>query len=266
MKRYKLINSNTNYNYDTHSKTLIGGNFGRLLESQNPKWPPVIGKIIIAKSPNYKETFIGKIFQNVWNNTSSVIFLMNNKDYVEETLKTYEIVPGEHGGRGLFLLLPSYGWQYITESALSDIMKMYGNLDNISDINTSVKIGYDQFIQNLDNINSKNNGTSAHLPSDMALSSLTDHRGYYDDIEQTKKSSCGSLGDVSSNISGNMFDETNINDDSLLKQGDINFDMLFKEKEINIILGQKNKAHDTIDPKIKDGLLNKLKLFESMSG
>ena len=261
MKRYKLINSNTNYAHDIHYKTLVGGNFGNLLEAQNPKWPPVIGKIIIAKSPNYKETFIGKIFQNVWNNTSSVIFLMNNKDYVEETLKTYEIVPGEHGGRGLFLLLPSYGWQYITKSALSDIMKMYGNLDNISDINTSVKIGYDQFIQNLDNINPKINGTSTNLPSDIALSSLTDHRGYYDDIELTKKSSCGSS---SGDVSGDMFDETNINDDSLLKQGDINFDMLFKEKEINIILGQKNKAHDVIDLKIKDGLLNKLKLFEEI--
>lgn len=240
MKKYKLVTD------DTHSKTLVGGNFNNTSKMQNPKWPPTAGKIIIAKAPNYKETFIGKVFQNIWNNTASVLLLMNNKDYIEETLRSNEIVSGKHGGRGLFLLLPSYNWQYVTSSGLDKIVQLYGNLDSVKDVNVFVKEGYDKFINTTKQ-------QSSYLPvksSDVNTSIASiNHIGYYDDIDKTVDTKCKN-------------NEHNIKDSNLLSRNDIDADTLFQEKALNVIINNKNEERNLLDPVVKKLINDKLKLFE----
>jgi hypothetical protein len=141
--KYKLIKDTIIENIDKkNTSELIGGNFNDIKSIENPKWPPLVGKTVIIKNPNYKETFIGKIFQNIWNNTSSVILLMNHQDYIDDTLKTQNIIPGKHSGRGLFLLLPGYAWRYLSDDSLNNIVKMYGSLDNITNIHQTVADKY----------------------------------------------------------------------------------------------------------------------------
>lgn len=97
---------------------------------QNPSWPPAIGKNIVIKNKMFKETFLGTVVQHIWNSTAAVIVLLNNTDYVEPSFKGKSIA-GVTNGKGLFLLLPSFAWNYITDEAIDKVKKVYGSLDNI---------------------------------------------------------------------------------------------------------------------------------------
>ena len=125
MKIYKLT-SNSFYN-------LNGGEIKKLISLNNPQWPPELGKTIIAKTKTYKEFFIGKVIEYIWNKTGVVVLLMNNIDYVEDILRVNDIIPGTHGGKGLFVLVSSYGWQYLTDTELANVIKVNNNEHNITD-------------------------------------------------------------------------------------------------------------------------------------
>jgi hypothetical protein len=81
----------------------------------NPEWPPQLGKYVISRSPNIKETFIGKVIKHIWNKTGTVIMLLNHLDYEERVLDSQKVIQGRPNGKGLFLLIPTYSWTYIDE-------------------------------------------------------------------------------------------------------------------------------------------------------
>lgn len=99
-----------------------GGLLGNLIKEENPSWPPTINSIVVVKSPKYKELFIGKVCHNIWNKTACVIALMNNHNYVETT-KLPDGLNVNPDGRGVFLLLPSYGWKYCDDNILQILIK-----------------------------------------------------------------------------------------------------------------------------------------------
>ena len=103
MKRYKLV------------KYQSGGETYRSIA--NPQWPPDMDKVIMAEHPSYSDKFIGTPIKKIWNDTAVVLALSNNKDYTEALIYTQNIIPS-HNGRGLFVLTPSYKWNYVAKDII----------------------------------------------------------------------------------------------------------------------------------------------------
>jgi len=114
-------------------------------------WPPVVGKIIMIKKPNDQKTFIGKVNQNIWNNTASIILLMNNKDYVENINISSQLpnpLPDPTVYSGQFVLFPTYYWKYINDNEFVKITSSTLNSQNVSDAYEKV-LGQNDVLFNL---------------------------------------------------------------------------------------------------------------------
>lgn len=94
----------------------------------NPRWPPELSSLIVAKSLYYKEFFIGRVKKLLDNGTLCLIELENNKDYQE----TYLGGKLENNGMGVFLLFPNYAWTYIDDRTMNFLLKSTGQAPHIS--------------------------------------------------------------------------------------------------------------------------------------
>jgi hypothetical protein len=96
-------------------------------DTMNPEWPPIIGSIIAVKPPKYNEIFVGKVNNYMWTDTATVLKLLNNQDYVEKSLEQ-ELNNQQHGkGKGFFMVLKTYPWQYIDNDKVEDVLKSISN-------------------------------------------------------------------------------------------------------------------------------------------
>ncbi len=110
--------------------------------SRNPNFPPKLDSNIIAKLPNKKGFFIGKVVKNILNNTSSIIFLFNQRDYLDPSLEINKITDK----KGLLLLLPAYGWTYLTK----DIKKLLLKYNEGDDLNAEAINNYRDMISRIE--------------------------------------------------------------------------------------------------------------------
>ena len=271
MKRYKLIKNNTINNKsldepldESIENMMSGGYYGKGSTITNPKWPPIEGQTITVKSPYYRETFIGKVHQNIWNNTSSVILLMNHRDYIEDTLKTYTSVPGNHGGRGLFLVLPTYEWKYINENTMYST-GLPGTMDMIS-VNNNVNGNFKNYMSKLnihedrppsiygDNVYNRSIGpvSNTHALDSTGLSGSNlllkaSHSYYSEDDDLRRAAHCKAGNPIRLRYPQKKDD----------------FDNLFKEQDINMIMQKNKKNRKSISLSIKKELLKKIISFET---
>lgn len=90
-------------------------------------WPPIKGKLIMVKKPNFNIPFIGKVYKPI--NNGCIILLMNNGSYIENDLNGMDIGQLSPNRQGILLLRPEYNWNYLNDDYLN-----IGS-DKISDIN-----------------------------------------------------------------------------------------------------------------------------------
>lgn len=183
----------------------VGGMIGELNPKDNPRWPPIIGETVVIKTPNYKEFFIGRTLTNIWNNTACIIALLNNNDYIDTTIARNNLV-GNNSGKGVFLLLPAYGWKYIDNKTLN-IMLRTTDTDLISRINKNIQQKYGEMTQ----------GIAPKTQTELVI-----------DNQYTDDSRCeGDRCKV----------EDKFKDTSLLTQdGQLDMNGLFRDKEVNKII------------------------------
>lgn len=87
---------------------------GALNKSSNPKFPPAIGSVVAIDHPNHRNNlFVGTVKQHLWNNTASLILLLNNSDHKEVELEKRGIVSKGSSTAGMLTLLPTHGWTYV---------------------------------------------------------------------------------------------------------------------------------------------------------
>ena len=130
------------------------------------RWPPAIGKTVIIRPKNSNNYYIGKIEKYISNESGAVCSLLNNQNYVEKTLELHYKVPG----KGLFLLIPTYEWDYID----------YGDYMRKIENNPKIENGYGDFIKNI-------NKNIIHVPNNRPNSnglhdSIYDNNDHIDDI------------------------------------------------------------------------------------
>jgi len=130
----------------------------RINPTINSPWPPQLNSFVMAQNANIKETFIGKVIKKIWNDTAVILLLLNHQDYEERILDTQNIVQGRPNGKGLFLLLPIYGWRTIDKLQLS---KLIGDVKQINEslnvINPLVKKYIKEPVNNYDSSEFKSN-------------------------------------------------------------------------------------------------------------
>ena len=101
----------------------------RLLPQLNPEWPPQLNKYVKSQSPNISETFVGKVIRHIWGNTGTIILLLNHLDYEEKVLDTQKIFESRPNGRGLFLIIPTYAWNYIS---VDEVSRLGGQINKVN--------------------------------------------------------------------------------------------------------------------------------------
>ena len=77
-------------------------------QSRLNEWPPKLNSKITIKEESTKRTFNGTVVQNIWNETASIIDIDDN-NYIEMSLRDEDKY---NNGKGFFLLLPDYLWNY----------------------------------------------------------------------------------------------------------------------------------------------------------
>ncbi|CAH6421491.1 Hypothetical protein KVN_LOCUS304 [uncultured virus] len=205
-----------------------------LAQYEKNAWPPNINKIIIIKHPQYKENFIGKVYKCIWDNTAVICLLLNNKNYIEPVLQNNDIIKGNHNGKGLFLLLPTYQWTYIDQKKFYKYLNSFPK-EKIDEIDFKIKTNYNSMINN----NDKNQ-------------TIINHKNLTETIEgDKKKKSC---------------DNFVFKDDSLLtKQGDPDLNNLFTENDnIEIIVNYQNSNFVPPYSEAMDLIQKKLLLYEEI--
>ncbi len=98
---------------------------GSLRKSENPKWPPALGSLVLVDHPNYRNNlFVGTVQQYLTNTTGAIIILLNNKHHNEVALEQQNIVP-VGSAIGMLMLLPNvHGWKYVD---INKFNKAFGN-------------------------------------------------------------------------------------------------------------------------------------------
>lgn len=86
---------------------------GSLHKSENPKWPPTLGSLVLVDHPNYRNNlFVGTVHQYLPNVSGAIIVLLNNKHHNEISLEQQNILP-VGSSTGMLMLLPNvHGWKY----------------------------------------------------------------------------------------------------------------------------------------------------------
>ncbi len=139
-------------NNNTHNElSQTGGILGAPSSFQNPTWPPTINKTVIVQPTNDERVFIGVIIKHIWDNTATVLSLLNHKDYVEHVFARQGVIQGDHKGKGLFLLLPTYAWDYISEEMIFNLTEVYSAKDVEKYINSKIRVGYQKFMEEVSN-------------------------------------------------------------------------------------------------------------------
>lgn len=110
--------------------------------SQKSVWPPEVGRIVLIKTNHHKEPFIGRVRSLISDNSGAICELLNNMDYVEKVLQ----VTFKEDGRGLFLLIPTYRWNYVTDDVATNLVI---DKERAKEAEKAVKTGYDIFISNV---------------------------------------------------------------------------------------------------------------------
>jgi len=205
---------------------------GSLDSNNNPRFPPKLGSIVVVEHPEYiNNLFIGSVFKNIWNNSASVILLLNNRNYNERILNYKHLVPANTSSRGLFLLLPKYSWKYVNLDKLSGLFS-----GNIAQIHDNIKNEYKTLL-------------NSDFIRPVKQVDLTNEAIYSaPDLEKE-----------------NCVGEDDFKDNSLLTdKGELQMDDLFKEREINKILFNTKETFRPINDQIRKLLKNKLELSESI--
>lgn len=210
-----------------------GGLFGILIREENPQWPPKIGSTIVACNPNYKELFIGRVLDNVWNKTASVMVLLNNRNYVETALISQTVIPGNHQGKGLFLLLPTYAWKYVDKKTFQTLMKAKSP-GLVRLVNDDIQKSYQEFRGKLatDKL-LENEKTCAQMPSSISCEKqpTTQQDITQESIYKTAEK-CEATQEPSKCDTNDSYKDTSL----LTNKGELDFDSLFGEKEVNKLL------------------------------
>jgi hypothetical protein len=238
------------------------GFFGKMLKEDNPQWPPHTGKIVVVHNPSYKELFIGNVVENIWNGTSSVISLLNNKNYVEKALVSQKIVNKNTGGKGLFLLLPIYAWKYADKDIMDQIIKA-SNPELIDQVNSNVQMQYDNFMKTFNNpnksagpgVNQQNEIVALDLETGEQIKPPVNQENITENIYETDESE--PIAELRNN---GCSSEDNFKDTSLLtEKGELDMNDLFREKDVNAILYDPNETFTHISSDAKAMLLEKLR-------
>lgn len=86
---------------------------GSLSKSENPKWPPKLGTVIVIDHPNHPNNlFIGSVESYLWDMTACLILLVNNKEYNDIQLNQIKNNVSDYKN-GTLLLLKSHAWNYV---------------------------------------------------------------------------------------------------------------------------------------------------------
>lgn len=98
---------------------------GSLIKTENPKWPPKIGAVVVIDHPNHRNNlFVGTVQSHLWDRKACLILLINNKEYNDVELRHKGVIAKGSSTNGMLMLLPTHAWKYVN---LDEFNKRYGN-------------------------------------------------------------------------------------------------------------------------------------------
>ena len=215
----------------------------KINSSDNPSWPPLANSIIILYHPEYKKTFIGKLHALEWNNTIGILILLDRTKHVDTFLVKNGLIPSGYKTHGFILLLPSYGWRYLTEHQMRELLDL-ANITNLQSIHNLIKHNYDKLLLHKPQL------VPVPVPVPVMQSDL-ETEAIYSDPQKEKKVPCHIIEDEP--------------DFSLLNEkGELQLDNLFTEKEINNYLSNDAENFYPLKDKFKTMILNRLHNVEKI--
>jgi len=230
------------------------------------EWPPEKNNTIEIEDES-KGKLIGTVIDNIWNGTASIIKL-NNSNYTEASFIDY---PQYDNGKGYYLLLADYMWNYTNAKAVekSSKGKTINRPVDLNSKSSENKIEFQDITPRHDLIRTNNLASlrNKNIPDNLKVSDLTKNSNMslqekidlFKSAENNKKVISTKMDSIVPNdhvdVTKNPFYSP------LLSKKKKDY---FSEKEIDIVLSNSGEAFRSLAADKIELLNRKLKSFETI--
>lgn len=265
ISKYKINYFNMKGGND-HNRTEFPDYPDKLGIIRTNEWPPEKNSAIeIEDESNGKLT--GTVVDNIWNDTASIIKL-NNSNYTEASFIDY---PQYDNGKGYYLLLADYMWNYTNAKAVEKSSKGK-SINRPVDLNinsSEKKIEIEDITPKQDLIRTNNLASlrNKNIPNNLKVSDLTknSNMSLQEKIELFKNA------ETHHNVISTKMDSIVPNDHVDITKNPFYSPLLskqkkdyFSEKEIDIVLSNSGEAFTSLSTDKIELLSRKLKSFETI--